>query len=79
MSAFTLFDDHCGRRVCRKVKHWREAAMVRRWTGAAMLEVAKGFRRLKAYRQLPILKAALAAHGARHTIKLVLERQSTAA
>ena len=62
MSAFTLFDDHCGRRVCRKVKHWREAAMVRRWTGAAMLEVAKGFRRLKAYRQLPILKAALEHH-----------------
>jgi len=45
-----------------------------RWTGAAMLEAAKGFRRLKAHRQLPILKAALAAHGARHTIKPVLER-----
>jgi hypothetical protein len=29
-----------------------------------MLEAAKGFRRLKAHRQLPILKAALAAHGA---------------
>ena len=40
---------------------------------------AKGFRRLKARRQLPILKAALAAHGVRHTIKPVLERQSDAA
>ena len=26
-----------------------------RWTSAAMLEAAKGFRRLKAYRQRPIL------------------------
>ena len=64
------------RRVCRNVKHWRDAAMALRWTGAAMLEAAKGFRRLKAHRQLPILKAALAAHGARHTNKPVLERQS---
>ena len=67
------------RRVCRNVKHWRDAAMALRWTGAAMLEAAKGFRRLKAHRQLPILKAALAAHGARHTIKPVLERQTAAA
>ena len=67
------------RRVCRNVKHWRDAAMALRWTGAAMLEAAKGFRRLKAHRQLPILKAALAAHGARRTIKPVLERQSAAA
>ena len=66
------------RRVCRNVKHWLDAAMALRWTGAAMLEAAKGFRRLKAHRQLPILKAALAAHGARHTNKPVLERQSAA-
>ena len=67
------------RRVCRNVKHWRDAAMALRWTGAAMLEAAQGFRRLKAHRQLPILKAALAAHGARRTIKPVLERQTAAA
>ena len=65
--------------VCRTVKHWRDAAMARRWTGAAMLEAAKGFRRLMAHRQLPIRKAALAAHGARHTIKPVLERKTSAA
>lgn len=35
------------------------AAMALRWTGAAMLEAAEGFRRLKAYCQLPILKNAL--------------------
>jgi transposase-like protein len=49
------------RRVCRNVKHWRNAAMALRWTGAAMQEAAKGFRRLKARKQLPVLRAALLA------------------
>jgi hypothetical protein len=40
--------------------------MALRWTGAAMLEAAKGFRRLKAHKQLPILRAALAAHQAKY-------------
>lgn len=52
------------RRVCRNVKRWRDAAMALRWTAAAMIEAAKGFRRLKAYRQLPLLRAALAAQRA---------------
>jgi putative transposase len=50
------------RRVCRNVKRWRNAAMALRWTAAAMLEAAKGFRRLKAHKHLPVLRAALAAH-----------------
>ena len=49
------------RRVCRNVKHWRNAAMAPRWTGAAMQEAAKGFRRLKAHKQLSVLRAALRA------------------
>ena len=48
------------RRVCRNVKHWRNAAMALRWTAAAMQEAAKGFRRLKAHKQLPKLREALA-------------------
>jgi transposase-like protein len=67
------------RRVCRNVKHWRDAAMALRWTGAAMLEATKGLRRLKAHRQLPILKSALAAHGATHGVKPALEQQNAAA
>ena len=67
------------RRVCRNVKHWRDAAMALRWTAAAMLEAANGFRRLKAHRQLPFLKSALAALGARHRVKPALEQQSAAA
>lgn len=48
------------RLFCRNVKRWRDAPMALRWTGAAMQEAAKGFRRLKAYKQLPVLRAALA-------------------
>ena len=67
------------RRVCRNVKHWRDASMALRWTGAAMQEAAKGFRRLKAYRQLPLLRDALAAHQAKHAVKPALDRQAIAA
>ena len=55
------------RRVCRNVKRWRNAAMVLRWTAAAMMEAAKGFRRLKAYKHLPTLKAALASLQLKHS------------
>jgi transposase-like protein len=52
------------RRVCRNVKYWRSPSMALRWAGAAMHEAGKGFRRLKAYKQLPLLRAALAARNA---------------
>ena len=48
------------RRVTRNVKHWRDASMALRWAAAGMLEAKAGFRRLKAYRQLPALRRALA-------------------
>src|ERR1035437_8906070 len=64
------------RRVCRNVKHWRDAAMALRWTGAAMLEAANGFRRLKAHRQLPFLKSALAALGVTHSLQSALEQKA---
>src|SRR3990170_529595 len=67
------------RRVCRNVKRWRNAAMALRWTAAGLLEAAKGFRRLKAHKQLPTLRAALAAHQANHTTKQKLEKDPQAA
>jgi putative transposase len=67
------------RRVCRNVKRWRDASMALRWTGAAMLEAAKGFRRLKAHRQLPALRSALAKLQAEHSSKPVLEQNAMAA
>ena len=57
------------RRVCRNVKRWRNATMALRWTAAGMMEATKGFRRLKAHKQLPILKAALAARHANPTVE----------
>src|SRR5207245_704893 len=59
------------RRVCRNVKRWRNAAMALRWTAAGMMEAAKGFRRLKAYKHLPILRAALAAHQSKYVTQRV--------
>ena len=54
------------RRVSRNVKRWQHAEMALRWAAAGMMEAANGFRRLKAYRQLPSLRAALDAHASRH-------------
>ena len=64
------------RRVCGNVKRWRDASMALRWTAAGMIEAAKGFRRLKACKQLPVLAAALKAHHAKH---VQLEAKSEAA
>ncbi len=67
------------RRVCRNVKHWQDASMALRWTSAAMLEAAKGFRRLKAYKQLSALRTALAAHQAKYAADRAVEPTAKAA
>jgi hypothetical protein len=67
------------RRVCRNVKRWQNVDMALRWTAAGMMEAAKGFRRLKAHKQLPALKAALAAHQLRHANNPKLENDRKAA
>jgi len=66
------------RRVCRNVKRWRSGSMAMRWTAAAMQEAAKGFRRLKAHKQLPVLRAALQAHQYKNSSG-ALARQANAA
>jgi hypothetical protein len=43
-----------------------------------MLEATKGFRRMKAHKYLPLLRAALAAHQFRYVIQRV-ERNADAA
>jgi hypothetical protein len=47
------------------------AAMALRWTAAGMLEATKGFRRLKAHKYLPVLRAALAAHQSKYVTQRV--------
>jgi len=59
------------RRVTRNVKRWRNVGMALRWVAAGMIEANKGFRRLKAHKQLSVLRAALQAHHDRMTIKPV--------
>lgn len=67
------------RRVCRNVKRWRNAAMALRWTAAGMIEAAKGFRKLKAHKQLPALPSALAAHKTKHLLNADLAQPAKAA
>lgn len=46
------------RQVIRNVKPRRFACMALRWTASGMFEARKGFRRVIAYRKLPILEQA---------------------
>ena len=46
-------------RVSRNVKRWRGGTMALRWAVAALIEAEKHFRRVKGYRELPQLIAAL--------------------
>ena len=45
----------------RNVKHWQGGDMRLRWAAAGMLTAQAQFRRVKGYRQLPLLAAALRA------------------
>src|ERR1700687_1208757 len=67
------------RRVTRNVKRWSSPSMALRWTAAAMHEAKKGFRRLKAYKQLPALRVALAAHYEKETNNRALVQTAKAA
>ncbi len=44
-----------------------------------MLEAKKGFRRIRAYKQLPVLRAALVAHQAKYVGNTDIDRQAKAA
>lgn len=50
------------RDVMRNVKRWRDGKMIERWTAAGMLVAERQFRRVKGYRDIPVLLAALSAH-----------------
>ena len=46
-------------RFARNVHRWRDGRMLVRWIAAALQEVRRGFRRVRGYRDLPALIAAL--------------------
>ena len=50
------------RRVLRRVKRWRNGAMVKRWVAAGVLEAQRGFRKLRGHKGMPVLVQALASH-----------------
>ena len=46
--------------VIRRVSHFRDGEMILRYAAAGFLEAERGFRRIKGFRELPFLSAALA-------------------
>jgi hypothetical protein len=46
----------------RNVKRWKDAAMAHRWTAAGMLLAQAEFRRIKGYKEMPLLLAAQTRH-----------------
>ena|SRR5436190_18353564 len=65
-------------RASAALKRWQNTAMALRWTAACILEAAKGFRRLKAYKHLPALRAALAVHQSKCVSKRVEDNADVA-
>jgi transposase-like protein len=63
------------RRIQRNVKRWRDGQMVLRWVGAALLEAERGFRRIRGYKHMPALVAALRAHDAQPDEALEVEKK----
>lgn len=53
----------------RNVTHWRDGQMVLRWTAAGMLNAQRSFRRVKGYKQMPQLVAALYRHAHPNTAR----------
>lgn len=47
------------KRIVRNVKRWRGGSMALRWAATTLLDAQRNFRRLRGYRQMPELLAAL--------------------
>jgi transposase-like protein len=62
-SAFSVAED-----LCRRVKRWREGDHRERWAGSALLLAETKFRRVKGYKEIPQLIAALADHGTKKAL-----------
>lgn len=56
------------RRRPRRVTNWKDASMVVRWVGTAMLDSEKGFRRVMGHEQLWMLKSVLDSPPAKETV-----------
>ena len=54
------------RNYVRRVKHWQNGSMIKRWVGAALVEKERGFHRLKGKSGMPLIVAALQERTAQH-------------
>lgn len=54
-SAFSIVET-----VCRNVKRWRPGDQIERWVGSGLLVAERQFRKLRGYREIPLLLASLA-------------------
>lgn len=65
------------REVSRRVKRWGGGKMILRWSAVGLLEAEKGFRKIRGYRGMPFLIAALKKHeqrcGIAHDIDVTRE------
>jgi len=64
------------RRVTRNVKRWNDGSMSLRWVAASLTEAKKGFRKLRGYKGMPKLVAALRAHDAALGITIATEEKA---
>lgn len=48
-----------GANVMRNVKRWRNSKQIQRWTATAILEAEKNFRKVKGFRSMQVLLAAI--------------------
>jgi len=60
------------RRTSRNVTRWRSGGMILRWTGIGLIHAEQSFRRIRGYRNLPLLKRALNAQ----SLKLDLSEEA---
>jgi len=56
------------RRILRRVKRWRDGSMIKRWVAAALMEAERGFRRLRGFKGMPALVAAVRSAEQTHRI-----------
>jgi putative transposase len=73
--AETLTNTNCiesmisvARTTMSNVKNWKDGTMKKRWVAAGMLEAERNFRRVRGYKEMPILVAALHRAAASDTV-----------
>ena len=54
-SAFSIVET-----VCRNVKRWRPGDQIERWVGSGLLVAERQFRKVRGFREIPLLLASLA-------------------